>query len=161
MDIKEIIREATADDTDTLIKIAVNEWRAIYEGYREQLGDEIFPLFFDDYENIKADQIRENMRHGNVYVTECDGRIAGFFHFTYLEDKKIGILLNNAVSGEYRGRGIGGRQYEAAFDMLRKLGALAVQVTTGLDDAHAPARRAYEKAGFSASTSSITYYKKL
>ena len=41
------------------------------------------------------------------------------------------------------------------------IGALAVRVTTGADDAHAPARRAYEKAGFEKSLSSVTYYKKL
>ena len=36
-----------------------------------------------------------------------------------------------------------------------------ITVTTGLDDGHAPARRAYEKAGFEKNLPSLTYYKKL
>jgi GNAT superfamily N-acetyltransferase len=65
------------------------------------------------------------------------------------------------VSSEFRGKGIGPRQYEFIFEKLKSLGAIAVKVTTGFDDAHAPARRAYEKAGFCANTKSITYFKKL
>jgi hypothetical protein len=34
-------------------------------------------------------------------------------------------------------------------------------VQTGLDEGHAPARRAYERAGFDISHSRITYYRKL
>ncbi|MBT4097360.1 MAG: GNAT family N-acetyltransferase, partial [Gemmatimonadetes bacterium] len=34
-------------------------------------------------------------------------------------------------------------------------------VGTGLDDAHAPARRAYERAGFDIAQQDVTYYKKL
>ena len=35
------------------------------------------------------------------------------------------------------------------------------KVATGLDDAHAPARRAYERAGFDIKVEDVTYYKKL
>ncbi len=34
-------------------------------------------------------------------------------------------------------------------------------VMTGLDDAHAPARRAYEKAGFDKHIENIRYYREL
>ena len=51
--------------------------------------------------------------------------------------------------------------YEAVFDKLRAAGCTVVRVGTGLDEAHAPARRAYQKAGFTAKLESVTYYKKL
>lgn len=156
-----VIRPAKDDDTDTLVEIAKNEWKAIYEGYREQMGDEIFFSFFPDSAAQKEAQIRKNVETGNCFVTECDGKIAGFIYYVYSEENKIGIISNNAVSSEFRGKGIGPRQYEFIFDTLRRLGAKGVKVTTGLDEAHAPARRAYEKAGFSANTKAITYYKKL
>jgi hypothetical protein len=35
------------------------------------------------------------------------------------------------------------------------------KVTTGLDDAHAPARAAYARAGFSAAVASVTLYREL
>ena len=155
------IRPATPEDTDALVKIALNEWKAIYEGFREQLGDEIYFTFFPDCNADKEGQIRRNVASGNCFVTECDGKIAGFIYYAYSESEKIGTISNNAVSSEFRGKGIGPRQYEFIFDKLRSLGAIGVRVTTGFDDAHAPARRAYEKAGFSASKKSITYYKML
>jgi len=34
-------------------------------------------------------------------------------------------------------------------------------VTTGLDPGHAPARKAYEKAGFNLRREDVTYYQKL
>jgi hypothetical protein len=38
--------------------------------------------------------------------------------------------------------------YRAALDRFRSLGLRFAHVDTGLDDAHIPARRAYEAAGF-------------
>ena len=155
------IRPATSEDTAVLVKIAQNEWRAIYDGFHEQLGDEIFSLVYPDPLEQKASQIRANVASGNCFVSEIDGEIAGFIYYIYDESTKIGTISNNAVSSTFRGHGIGPRQYEFIFDLLRSLGATVVRVTTGLDDGHAPARRAYEKAGFAKTTSSVTYYKKL
>ena len=156
-----IIRPATAEDTEVLVAIALHEWAAIYEGFRMQMGDELFSIFYPDPRADKAEQIRRNVASGTCYVTECDGRIAGFIHYMYDEARRIGTVGNNAVSHEFRGRGIGPRQYAFIFDLLRERGAVGVRVTTGLDEGHAPARRAYEKAGFSANTQAITYFKKL
>ena len=155
------IRPAVQDDADILVEIAKNEWKAIYDGFRQQMGDELFYIFYPDSAAAKEEQIRNNVASGNCFVTECDGKIAGFIHYAYSEATRIGTISNNAVSAEFRGKGIGPRQYEFIFEKLRSLGAAAVKVTTGLDEAHAPARRAYEKAGFSANTQAITYYKKL
>lgn len=155
------IRPATEADAEAIVAIAVAEWEAIYQGYRAQLGDEVFYTFFPDHKAQKERGIRANLKSGTVYVTECDGEVAGFIHYVYDAESRLGTISNNAVSGKYRGLGIGPRQYEFVFDALRKRGAVGVRVTTGLDEGHAPARRAYEKAGFSAHTEAITYYKKL
>ena len=160
-DTKPYIRPATEADAEAIVAIAVAEWEAIYQGYRAQLGDEIFYRFFPDHKAQKEAGIRANIASGTMHVTECDGRIAGFIHYVYDAKSRIGTISNNAVSGEFRGMGIGPRQYEFVFGLLREQGAIGVRVTTGLDDGHAPARRAYEKAGFKANTQSITYYKEL
>lgn len=155
------IRPATPEDADKLVAIALNEWRAIYDGFRPQMGEDIFALVYPDPAADKERQIRHNVASGCCFVTECEGKIAGFIHYTYDPSTHIGTIGNNAVSHEFRGRGIGPRQYEFIFARLREMGAEVVRVTTGLDEAHAPARRAYEKAGFVGNTQSITYYKKL
>ena len=155
------IRPATEADAEAVVAIAIAEWEAIYQGYRAQLGDEIFFMSFPDHKAQKTKGVLANLKSGTMYVTECEGEVAGFIHYVYDAASRMGTISNNAVSGKFRGRGIGPRQYEFVFDKLREHGAVGVRVTTGLDDAHAPARRAYEKAGFSANTQSITYYKKL
>ena len=155
------IRPATEADADAVAAIAVAEWEAIYQGYRAQLGDEVFYTFFPDHKAQKERGVRLNLASGTMYVTECEGKIAGFIHYVYDAASRTGTISNNAVSGEFRGRGIGPRQYEFVFERLREQGAVGVRVTTGLDEGHAPARRAYEKAGFEANTKAITYYKKL
>ena len=155
------IRPATEADAEAIVAIAVAEWEAIYQGYRAQLGDEIFYTFFPDHKAQKERGVRANLKSGTMYVTECKGRVAGFIHYVYDDSSRTGTISNNAVSSEFRGHGIGPKQYDFVFNLLRERGAIGVRVTTGLDEGHAPARRAYEKAGFSAHTESITYYKKL
>ena len=44
---------------------------------------------------------------------------------------------------------------------MRAAGLRCVQVSTGGDDSHAPARRAYEKAGFRPGVPSLTLYREL
>ncbi len=156
-----MIRRATAEDGEAVAAIAVAEWEAIYEGFREQLGDDLFAIVYGDYRAKKRQAVLSNLEGGAVYVSELEGKVVGFITFFYDGETGIGTISNNAVSGDMRGHGIGGKQYEFVFDKLRKMGAKCVKVGTGLDEAHAPARRAYEKAGFDRSISSITYYKML
>ena len=47
------------------------------------------------------------------------------------------------------------------FDKIKNEGMIYATVSTGLDDAHAPARRAYEKAGFDKALENVRYYKEL
>ena len=158
---KSIIRRATAEDANAIVEIALSEWEAIYQGFRKQLGDELFEIQYGDYRAKKREAVLSNLRDAAMYVTELEGRVVGFICFFYDGESGIGTISNNAVSGDARGNGLGGKQYEFVFDRLREMGAKCVKVGTGLDEAHAPARRAYEKAGFDRSLSSVTYYKML
>jgi ribosomal protein S18 acetylase RimI-like enzyme len=97
-----------------------------------------------------------------MLVTEIGGQIAGFITFFVINsDRGLGEIGNNAVHPDFQGRGLGKRQYERVFEELRLKGVAIVQVTTGLDDAHAPARHAYEAAGFDKELPKITYLRKL
>jgi GNAT superfamily N-acetyltransferase len=150
-------RLATEADLEKIVEIAIAAYSAIYDSIHDQLGDELFDLCIGDPKQARREQAIYNISTNTCYVSEIDGEIVGFIHFMYDEARKLGMLSNNAVNPAYRGRGIGGKQYEFVFDLLRKMGAVAVSVTTGLDEGHAPARRAYEKAGFEKNTKSITY----
>jgi hypothetical protein len=51
--------------------------------------------------------------------------------------------------------------YNFVLVQMRDAGMNAAVVTTGGDDAHAPAERAYEEAGFSGPVPSVEYHIKL
>lgn len=44
---------------------------------------------------------------------------------------------------------------------MKNEGMIYATVSTGLDDAHTPARRAYEKADFDKALENVRYYKEL
>ena len=72
------IRLATAEDADALVAIARAEWDAIYRGFSDQLGEEIFSVFYPDPGADKENQIRRNVESGSCYLSLSDGEIAGF-----------------------------------------------------------------------------------
>ena len=70
-------------------------------------------------------------------------------------------FIRDSVAPDMGGRGIGTKQCAAAIENMKAAGAEYLQVDTGLDDSHAPARRMYEKAGFDRSFEHVTYYMKV
>lgn len=153
------VRIATADDISAIADIVRDGWEDIYNGYRTQLGDDIYDSIYTAPLEVKADKIGSVIKEGRVLVAELDGCVCGFA--SYLVEGEVGSLKDNAVAKSARGQGVATALYEAVFDKLRAAECTVVRVGTGLDEAHAPARRAYEKAGFEVGLSSITYYKKL
>ena len=152
------IRASTAEDAVAIGEIAKVAWKPIFDGYLEQLGEEIFKFLYpEDPLEKKKKEVAATAGKGTCFVAECEGKVVGFA--TYLTEGKLGILANNAVI--MRGKGIAGMLHEKCFEEMKKKGCEFVRVGTGLDDAHAPARRAYEKDGFKNSLPSINYFKKL
>lgn len=155
------IRPATAADAEAVAAIARAAWGRIYNGYRELLGDELYEIYFSDALERKERLVADTAAKGGMYVSVRGDEVVGFIGYLYDEKTALGMIGNNAVSPEHRGLGIGSRQYEFIIERLREIGARGVTVMTGLDEGHAAARRAYEKAGFQRGLPSITYYQKL
>jgi len=76
-------------------------------------------------------------------------------------DRSLGTIYNNAVSTAYQGKGIATAMYRHVLGLFQEAGLKYASVTTGLDPGHAPARKAYEKAGFDLRREDVTYYKRL
>ena len=167
MEEKIIVRYATPADEDRIVEIGRQQWTIINENYKACIGDELFAAYYGTVEGrvkAKEEAIRDNARDlAYCIVTEVDGVVAGFAHFKVAESygKLCGTLGHNAVDNNFKGRGIAGRQYAFIYDAMRAAGCVAVTVHTGLDEKHAPARRAYEKSGFSLNLPDINYYRTL
>ena len=160
-DTKITIHEAAEGDIEAAAAIGIEAWTPIREGYRLALGDELYEAFFTGWPDSKRASIAKGLRSGRGFVAKDGDRVVGFIYYQFNPDTGVGEICENAVSSAYRGQGIGGMLYSQVFDYLQAQGAKFVKVTTGGDDGHAPARKAYEKAGFHAFLPSVTYYKAL
>jgi len=154
-----IFREVREDEVDVIADIAVRAFERIYEGYRHDLGDELFRHLHAGWQTDKAEQVRNaaRTRPGMVWVTEMAGVIVGFTTFKIDEDRRIAEIGNNAVLPERQGQGIGTFQHRKVLEVLRARGMTHVMVQTGLDEGHAAARASYERIGFKPIKSGVTY----
>jgi len=160
-----MIRAFCDSDREVIIDIANRAWAPIRRMSRNALGDKISDLLVGSAgdSRSKGEEVRRKTENapGDILVCEEDGKVVGFICFTTDNEKKIGTIGNNARDPECDLKGIGQQMYQAVFEIFRKRGMQAARVTTGLDDAHAPARRAYERAGFNRKLTSVTYYMEL
>ena len=156
------MREYRADDLETVMAIADLAWRPIRQMSREALGDAIA-----DVMNTMGDaksqglQVKAQIESGRYGIAVCEheGTVVGFI--TWFINGPVGEISNNGALKTSGLKGIGQTMYHYVFDVFRGAGVKVVRVTTGLDWAHAPARRAYERAGFRKHLDSTTYYMEL
>ena len=159
-----IVREVRPEDVEAAATIAVAAWEPIYAHYRSVMGEEMFRALYPDWHARKAEQVRRACATGSgvhARVAELDGAVVGFVTFQADPKSGVGEIANNAVHPSAQGRGIAQKMYAHVFDAMRALGVRVVKVTTGGDPAHAPARRAYERAGIAVQLPSVTYYRSL
>ena len=151
-------------DLDNVLDIAVAAWQPIFASMRDIVGEELFNLVQPDPDGKKRERITEASSPDDpreIWIAELDEKLAGFITIHMYPDRKVAEIGNNAVTPEFQGRGIGSEMYAFALQRMRDSGMNTAVVTTGGDDAHAPARRAYEKAGFSGAVPSVEYHIKL
>jgi len=159
-----VVRPVAPGDVDLLCDIAAEAWVPVFECWRERLGEQVYSVAFPDWQRDKRTQVRNACQPDNpavVLVAEYQGKVAGFITYYLNTQTRVGEIGNNAVRPDFQGRGIGRRMYEHVFDQMRQAGMRVVKVTTGLDEAHVPARRAYEKVGFERNLQFIEYYRLL
>lgn len=105
------------------------------------------------YPGWAADQARavENVcrdENSTVWVAEARARPVGFVAVAFRSDPDSAEIEKIAVDPAQQNRGIGSALLAHAFDQVSAVGVRLVQLGTGGDPGHAPARRTYEKAGF-------------
>lgn len=152
------VRDLRDADVEQLVAIAVAAWEPIYGHYRQQLGDEIFDMCYPNWDEEKSRQIRVACASKSVHVLVATRNDKPVGFVTFVCDGKVGTIGNNAVHPSCQRQGIASRLYQQAFQRMREMGMKAARVNTGLDPSHAPARRAYEKAGFDRQLPSVEYF---
>jgi ribosomal protein S18 acetylase RimI-like enzyme len=158
------IRPLEPGDLPSLQRIREAAFRPVFRSFRAIVGEEIAPLAFARAEAEQAKLLDDICGIGSdhhVLIATIGSAVVGFVSFTVDADKRTGEIGLNAVHPEHAGRGIGPAMYQRAMARMKELGAALVTVGVGGDPSHAPARRAYEKAGFGPALPSVWLYKLL
>jgi len=158
-----MVRPYKPTDLPTIMDIGNRAWRPIFDMYDRIRGPELARLITPNRSTVKGEQVRAHAERSPETLLVCEeaGRVVGFITFHLDRDKGIGTIGNNAVDPECGLKGMGQQMYQAVFERFRQEGMRFAKVTTGLDEAHARARRAYERAGFNLRQEDITYYRTL
>ena len=157
-----VMRDYRSEDLESVMDIANAAWRPIRQMSREALGDKISDLFNPAGDaKSKGLQIKNQIDSGNYGIAVCEheNRVVGFI--TWRVDGFCAEICNNAARPDSGVKGVGQTMYQYVLDIFRRQKVKVVKVTTGLDWAHAPARRAYERAGFTKHLDSVTYFMEL
>jgi GNAT superfamily N-acetyltransferase len=96
----------------------------------------------------------------HVWVAEVEREAVGFVAATLHRDARLGEIYMIAVDPKAQGQGIGMQLTEVATKWFQQSGMRVAMIETGGDRGHAPARRVYDKAGYTA-LPAVRFFKAL
>jgi ribosomal protein S18 acetylase RimI-like enzyme len=152
------IRRARDSDAAHLQDVRRAAFAPVFASFRALLGEEISQVtqIRDDQEQAEyLNSLFEPDSGWELYVAQQAGVVVGFVSVQLNTQTLIGEIGLNAVHPDHAGAGIGTKMYDAALNRMRQAGMRVATVSTGGDASHAPARRAYQKAGFTVGIPSI------
>jgi ribosomal protein S18 acetylase RimI-like enzyme len=145
------IRPMRSGDIDDVVQLSLAAWEPVFASFRQVLGPAIYALLYPDWRESQAKGVegvcREHERY-TVWVAEENGAVVGFVAYELDRQKQRGEVQLLAVHPEHQNRGFGTRLNTFALSRMRESGMTLAVVATGGDPGHAPARRSYEKAGY-------------
>jgi ribosomal protein S18 acetylase RimI-like enzyme len=145
------IHDFREEDLDAVVAFSLRAWQPVFESLREVLGDKIFLRLHPDWRSNQAEAVKSSClsEQRDVFVAVADGKPVGFaavvlnaFH------EGMGVIEIIGVDPDYQRRGISSRLTEQATEYMQRSGMDIAVVETGGDPGHAPARAAYQAAGF-------------
>ena len=156
------IRPQLDADIAAIVAFSLRAWKPVFASMAHVLGPRLNRLVYPDWAAGQARAVEEVCRDENmtIWVAEAGGRPVGFVSVAFRSDPDSAEIEMIAVDPEQQNRGIGSALLACAFDWISAAGVKLVQLGTGGDPGHAPARHTYEKAGFTP-LPLVRYYKEL
>ena len=133
------------------MKLSLRAWEPVFDALKEALGPELFLRLRGDWRARQATEVRHVLADSTqrVWVAAAVGGTAvGFVAAKLHRELDLGEIYIIAVDPAVQGQGIGMALTRVATDWLRESGMRVAMIETGGDPGHAPARRLYEKAGY-------------
>ncbi len=145
------IRLGSDDDIAELVRLSLLAWEPVFDSFWQVMGPAIYTIIFPEWQTTQKETVetycaaREDR---TLLIAELDGNMAGFLVYELNHKDKTGVVQLLAVHPQYQNLGIGTELNNFALIKMKESGMKLATVSTGGDPGHAPARRSYEKAGF-------------
>lgn len=146
------IRLVCEDDVEALVQLSLSAWEPVFDSFHQILGPTIYRSIWPDWQAGQREAIETVCRDAerSVWVAEVNGAAIGFVAYELNAQDRTGEVQLLAVHPDYQNLGIGTELNNHALAQMKENGMVMAKVETGGDPAHAPARRSYEKAGYTA-----------
>jgi GNAT superfamily N-acetyltransferase len=157
------IRPFASDDNEAVVQLSLLAWEPVFASFRQLFGPAVFARLYPDWQKQQREVVEkfcQGGEHTSAWVAEVEGVIAGFIVYALNDAEKMGVVELLAVHPEYQHRGVATSLNTFALDQMRASGMTMASLQTGGDPGHAPARKAYEKAGYRAFPT-VWYYQLL
>jgi GNAT superfamily N-acetyltransferase len=156
------IRPYTPEDAAAIADLSVAAWAPVFQSFEQVLGTEIFLRIYPDWQPTQRQVVLDycSRETAETWVAEIDGTVAGFIVYTCDAQHLTGETELLAVHPDFQNDGVGTALNDFALEKLKEAGMTLAVVSTGGDPGHAPARRSYEKAGYTP-LPIVRYYKVL
>jgi GNAT superfamily N-acetyltransferase len=157
------IRALTEADVDPVVDLSLRAWAPVFASFAEVLGPRIYRQIYPDWLSSQAREVAKVCRDhsATTWVAVAGDRPIGFVSAVLGgEGPGTAELEMLAVDPDHQRRGAAAALIDFAVEQLREAGVSVVAVGTGGDPGHAPARRAYEQAGFRP-LPLVRYYKEI
>ncbi|MDQ0707577.1 ribosomal protein S18 acetylase RimI-like enzyme [Arthrobacter woluwensis] len=157
-------RNSTPRDLSPLVDLTLRVFEPFYEqSFRPLLGETVYAVQHGSWRSDYRQELQSLLDPApgeGFLVAEEDGIPLGYIAWHTDPVRGHGEITLLAVDAEHRGRGIARDLCEQALDRMRRSGARIVEISTGGDGFHAPARALYEELGCTAIPVAV-YFKEL
>jgi ribosomal protein S18 acetylase RimI-like enzyme len=142
------IRPFAPADADRIVELSLAAWQPVFDSFRDVLGAALYERVHPDWRAAQAASVMDALRTNDSWVSTDEGSITGFVNVRFDAAERSGEIYMIAVDPDCQRQGIATRLTEHALEEMRARGLDLAIVATGGDPGHAPARRTYERAGF-------------
>ena len=156
-----IIRPFKNSDIHDLISLTLLAFEPVFVSFEKILGPRIYPVIYPDWRKRQKEGVEKISvdKKISLWVAEVNEKVVGYIAFEFYGDDTAEVQLL-AVHPEYQNRGIGTQLNTFVLQKMKESRMKMAIVSTGGDESHAPARRSYEKAGYTA-LPLVKYYRDL
>jgi GNAT superfamily N-acetyltransferase len=145
------IRVFEEPDLLPVVELSIRAWEPVFASMEQVLGESgIFAEMYPEWRVAQRRAVRDACTTDgmHVWIAEVDSTVAGFVAARLDQAECMGEIYMLAVDPPYQRQGVALQLTSAALEWFKHNGMALAMVETGGDPGHAPARRAYQRAGF-------------